>query len=122
MVAVTFSHAQVTTESDRSTSDKQIAPSSENSTSSDKVNTGSRSISNNSGKVIDYNPGTDITIDDGNGAAPVHFAVSAKAKVIGPGGGLLPPNDVKKNALVRLHFAQEGGKPVVDQIKLQEDM
>jgi len=90
------------------------------SINSQRTNTTSRSVTDNRGTVIDYAPGTSITIDDGNGAAPVRFNIADNVQVIGSDGNSLSPSAVKKNAMVQLHFTQESGGPVVDQIKVEK--
>jgi hypothetical protein len=72
-----------------------------------------------SGRVIDYTPGTSITLDDGSGST-ARFAVSDKVEVIGPAGNILAPTQIQKNATLRAHLTQQGNRMIVDQVILDK--
>jgi hypothetical protein len=98
----------------------QTTSASDRSTTTDSANTTTRSITDNAGMVVDQTP-TTITIDDGNSAAPVRFQLADKVRVVGPDSSEdLTMAAVKKQANVKLHFTQEDGRQVVDQITLQK--
>jgi hypothetical protein len=109
-----------TTTSSTSRTDGGSSTTSNGSNPADRnsANTTSRSITDNRGTVIDYTPGESITIEDGNSAAPVRFLIGNNVQITGPQGDTLSPSAVKKNSLVRLHFGDEGGKPVVQRIQV----
>ena len=88
-------------------------------TSTSSANTG-LATNVSEGKVVNYKAGTDITIDEGKGSAPSHYVVATDARVIGPNGEERSADAVKPNSVVKLHFSQEGGKPTVDQIRVQD--
>jgi len=115
---VSVGYAQTDTSSSTS-STTSTSDSSKRAIDRDSANTTTRSITDNAGKVIDYTP-TSITIDDGNSAAPVRFQVSDNVRIMGPADETMSMASVKKGSNVKLHFSQQNGTQMVDQIMVQK--
>ena len=107
ILIVAYAQAQTDTKSSTTTS----SPATTSMTSTGAT-------TSNSGTVTDYTPGAAITIDPGTGK-PIRFVIGQKVQVLGPDGKVIANTEVKKNAKVHLHLAQEGDRTVVEQINVE---